>query len=251
LGSSAAALVAALGLRRARRGDDLGDPAVRDELFRAAFDAHRQAQGGGSGVDIAASVFGGTRIYRRVAVPAADREKPPSLRIPPVALPPGVVVDVWFSGTSARTASLRALVDTFAADAPREFALCMERLVSASHDAVSACERFDSDAFVEAVRSAEEGLRALGAGARAPIVTEPFAVLGAAARGADGAFVPSGAGGGDVGLWVGRAPPPAAFCARARSLGFSSLGLGEAKEGVRIYTPDDDGFPAHGRDAER
>src|SRR5215472_10009477 len=63
LGSSAAALVASLGARALARGEDLRSPIVRALIFRAARAAHARAQGGGSGVDVAASVHGGMLRY--------------------------------------------------------------------------------------------------------------------------------------------------------------------------------------------
>src|SRR6185312_7097860 len=57
VGSSAAALVAALGIRYAKAApesgnDPLHDHARRQALFAEARDVHRRAQGGGSGVDV-------------------------------------------------------------------------------------------------------------------------------------------------------------------------------------------------------
>ena len=70
LGGSAAAVVAALGYRFASRGEDLGRAPVRDAIFRDARRAHARVQGGGSGVDIAASVYGGVLRYSPRGGPA-------------------------------------------------------------------------------------------------------------------------------------------------------------------------------------
>jgi phosphomevalonate kinase len=51
LGSSAAVLVASLGVRAAKRGEDLASSEVRSAIFRIAREAHAVAQGGGSGVE--------------------------------------------------------------------------------------------------------------------------------------------------------------------------------------------------------
>jgi len=79
-GSSAATLVAALATRRAQSGADLQSPAVRQELFTEAHAVHAASQGGGSGVDIAASVYGGTLCYSLTSV--APVELPPAGRRP-------------------------------------------------------------------------------------------------------------------------------------------------------------------------
>jgi phosphomevalonate kinase len=52
IGSSAAILAASLAACSP-------EGASRDDLFEKALDAHRSAQGGGSGIDVAASIFGG------------------------------------------------------------------------------------------------------------------------------------------------------------------------------------------------
>ena len=70
LGSSAASLVASLGARALARGDDPRHAAVRSEIFRAARDAHQRQQGGGSGVDVAASVHGGVLRYTVLREPS-------------------------------------------------------------------------------------------------------------------------------------------------------------------------------------
>jgi phosphomevalonate kinase len=63
LGSSAAAVVAALGHVAAARGLDLGEAPVRRTIFDRARAAHGTVQSGGSGVDVAASVYGGVLSY--------------------------------------------------------------------------------------------------------------------------------------------------------------------------------------------
>ncbi|HEY2370743.1 MAG TPA: hypothetical protein VGH87_30320, partial [Polyangiaceae bacterium] len=79
LGSSAAALVAALGLRRAQAGEDLGAEKARRDIFERAREVHARVQGGGSGVDVAASTFGGVLHYTLSSVE-------------PVAFPKGITI---------------------------------------------------------------------------------------------------------------------------------------------------------------
>src|SRR5439155_4713526 len=63
LGSSAAVTVAATALALGAH-DDLGDDAWRARVRVLAQEAHRRAQGGGSGADIAACVYGGVIEFR-------------------------------------------------------------------------------------------------------------------------------------------------------------------------------------------
>jgi len=220
LGSSAAALVAALGLRRAQAGDDLGAEGVRREIFERTREVHARVQNGGSGVDVAASTFGGVLHYTLTSV---ER----------VALANGVSVTAFFSGTSARTSDLRGRVDALKARDPSEHAARMSRLREIAVAARDAIRAADPRGFVASVASTGDALAALGASADAPIVPRAFADLGARAKSEGGAFIPSGAGGGDVGVFVGPAPS-SAFTNAARAAGMKLLTLAVESRGVHV-----------------
>ena len=222
LGSSAAALVAALGLDRAKKGDDLDDASVRREIFERAREVHGLVQGGGSGVDVAASTYGGVLHYTIGSVE-------------PVKLPRGVSITAFFSGTSARTSVLRERVDALKARDPNEHGARMSLLRELAKGAYRAVRSGDAVTFVAAVASTGEGLTALGAAADAPIVPPAFVELGARAKAEDAAFIPSGAGGGDVGIFVGP-EPSAAFTAAARAAGMKLLTLAIERRGVHVST---------------
>ena len=223
LGASAAILVASLGARDAARGADLSAADVRASLFARARAAHAAAQGGGSGVDVAASVHGGVLEY--VPGMATPRE-----------LPSGTFVRVFACGTSARTSELRARVDAFAAASPAAYRPCIEALQLIAHDAAAAVSIGSRDAFVAAIRRAARALSLLGAGADAPIVPEGFDALEAIAVDEGAAFCVSGAGGGDVAIFVGSAPPSAAFVRRAIAQGLFEIDVKLDEKGVRAAT---------------
>jgi phosphomevalonate kinase len=73
----------------------------------------------------------------------------------------------------------------------------------------------------------------LGQAADAPIVLPAFAELASVAEGEAAAFLPSGAGGGDVAVWLGTAPPSAAFDRRAEALALQPLTISIDQGGVR------------------
>jgi phosphomevalonate kinase len=218
LGSSAAALVASLGVLALVRGSDLREPGVRRVIFERAREAHAKAQGGGSGVDVAASTFGGVLSYARGRLPQ------------PVALPEGTVLRAYFSGTSARTSELRALVDRMG---PEKHAKCMDSLKTAALGAVAAILKGDRALFVASAIATGFGLDALGRAADAPIVPPSFLELGLAATKEDAAFLPSGAGGGDVGVWIGGAGPSEEFERSAAERGMRRLEISIDPAGVR------------------
>jgi phosphomevalonate kinase len=220
LGSSSASLVASFAARAVARGDDLRESRVRASLFRAAREAHALAQGGGSGADVAAAVHGGVVRYTVCGREASVRS---------ARLPDGVVWAAFWSGTSARTSELVARVDALRARDAR--ALNELHLVAAR--AAASVDAGDARGFVLAARDYGRALDTLGRAADAPIVPPPFAELAALAEGERGAFLPSGAGGGDVAVWLSTAPPSGAFVSRAGALGMSLLDVRLDSDGVR------------------
>ena len=203
LGSSAAVVVAALATSL--------DPSDRRALFHAARAAHAKAQGGGSGIDVAASTYGGVLEYRQ-------HDAEPLAR----AWPEGLRLDVFFAGTSAKTSSLLARVAALAAADPARHAAVVQELCDAS---VHAARVFDhASDFVQAAQRFSRGLAALGAAARAPIVTPAFAELAALAESEGAAFFGAGAGGGDVAVRLG-VTPSTTFAAHAVRLGLLPLSV--------------------------
>lgn len=223
LGASAAILVASLAAIEAEAGADLSDPAVRERLFDVARAAHATAQGGGSGVDVAVSVHGGALQYvmgqpvKRVGV-----------------LPGALIVRVFACGTSARTSDLRAKVDRLAHADPSAHRGCMDDLVGIAIDAARAVESADAPSFVGALRRTARALARLGAAAGVGIVPAGFDALEALAAREDASFSVSGAGGGDVAVYVGPSEPSPDFVERAHALGLFSLDLSLDNKGVRI-----------------
>jgi phosphomevalonate kinase len=224
LGSSAASMVASQAARAVARGEDPTDPLVRATLFRGVREAHAHAQKGGSGVDVAAAVHGGALRY------ATDGK---DAQVRAVELPTALVLRAFWSGTSARTSDLRARVDALVARSP--LALAPLRMIAGV--AAAAVDSGDARGFVFAARDFGRALDALGRTADAPIVPPAFAQLASRAEHEGAAFLPSGAGGGDVAVWLGLAPPPEAFVSAAGALGMRPLPLSVDRGGVRLQSP--------------
>ena len=225
LGSSAAVLVASLATRAAREGALLDDAATRRRLFDEACAAHAMAQGGGSGVDVAASVHGGALRFQR---------GPGGARMDAVELPRGLVMSVSWSGKSARTSELRARVDALRARDAARYAACFAALTRAAIASSDAVATHDLAALLSAARVGAAALAALGSAADAPIVPPAFAELAAVAELHGAVFFPSGAGGGDVGVHLGAAPPSAPFLACADKLGMHPLAIAIDRGGVQL-----------------
>lgn len=219
LGSSAAIVVACLAALALERSPDLDDRALADAVLSPALDAHRRAQQGGSGIDVAASARGGVLIATRAE----------GLTLRATALPPGLVIETWTSGQPASTPALVGRVDALP---PAERKALLAPQADAAALAARAVDTGDAHAFVDALDRQHAALAALGAAAGAPIVTPAVAELRTLARREGATVLPSGAGGGDVALFVGRAPPSAALSARARALSHQALSLRLGARGV-------------------
>lgn len=236
LGSSAAILVAALAtqddvqlLEVPGDVDPYGD-AGRRQLFERALAAHRRAQGGGSGVDVAASTFGGTSAYRLTSPLRQDPNA--AAVIEPLALPREIRIEVWASPHATRTSEFLSKVYTWRERAPHAFAQSLERLGAAAEAAIEACRHDDARALIAALSSQCTELTLLGEGAGITIVEPALAELGAVAAHEGACVLPSGAGGGDVALLVSAAPPSRDLRARMLSSELSELNLGLAAPGV-------------------
>ncbi len=224
LGSSAAVVVASLGAVFAARGDNLEDPDVRNAIFSRARDAHMQVQGGGSGFDVAASTYGGVLRYSLMSgVPCILHAE----------LPEGLHLAAFFSGESARTSDLLAAVAEFRKRDVAEHQRCIIALGQASEFAVKQCEAGTAREFIAAARGFGEAMEALGEASDAAIVPLSFKRLAVAASEERATFLPSGAGGGDIGIYLGEAAPSEAFSTRASQLGMHPVSLGIDRFGVR------------------
>lgn len=220
LGSSAAILVASLA---ACSDEELTSGSLR-RLEQRAREAHQRAQGGGSGIDVAASVWGGTLLCQR----APDG----SLTIEAVELPPGLVIEVWSSDTESSTPAMLASVRRLGSERPELHRALFDALGAGAKQALEAVRAASADDFIAALAAQGQAMRELGDAAGEPIVTPSLKQLLPSASAEGGALLPSGAGGGDISLWVARRPSSDAFRELALSLRQSSLPLRLHARGV-------------------
>lgn len=189
VGSSAAAAAAAAAAVHHFHGLDLNDH--REAILESAMQGHAAVSPEGSGVDVAASVLGGTLRYVR---------DPMSAR--PVSWPVGASVRVVWTGSAASTRDLIARVH-FLRDT--HVSLYEERMAELAARAGSLATAFETGELGDVVAEIGgygEAMAALGEAAHAPIVEERLRRIAELARAHGGAAKPSGAGGGDVGLAV-------------------------------------------------
>jgi phosphomevalonate kinase len=222
LGSSAAILVASLAVRELERGT-VGDEELAARVLPKALEAHRRAQRGGSGIDVAASARGGTLIAR-----LSNDE----LVVVDVALPPGLRIEVWSAGHPASTPELLGQVKTLGHRDPTRYREILGELSAAADGAVAALQAADAPAFVRALDRQSLGLARLGEAAGAPIVTPEVAELASSARNEAAAVLPAGAGGGDVAIFAGCAPPSEELARLRKARGQTLLSLDLHARGV-------------------
>ena len=224
LGSSAAILVASLAALELAKEPALKDDELCARVYERAFLAHRAAQGGGSGVDVAASAHGGVLCARRSPSGALELSRQ--------TLPSTLEFEVWACPLSASTSAFLARIAEFAARAPAAHARCIDAQAEAARSALDAAERGHGADFVGAIARQVTTLSALGEAAGIGIVTPDLAELARLAATHEAAFLPAGAGGGDVAYWVGASAAPPEFAARARELGLSRVQLTLGARGV-------------------
>jgi phosphomevalonate kinase len=228
LGSSAAILVASLAAVDPRHF--ASDSELRDAVLGPALIAHRRAQGGGSGIDVAASTHGGTLIAARNAAGGLELE--------PVALPRELVVEAWASRVSASTPQLLGAVAQLRARAPAEHGALLAALKAAAERAAAAIRRGQTLDLIAELDRQRAGLVALGGAAGVPIVTAEVERLALAARPFAAAVLPSGAGGGDIVLWCSDRPSPREFQELAASLDHQLVPLTLHARGVHRCLPE-------------
>lgn len=217
LGSSAAILAASLGALELEREPELELEALRRRVFPVALRAHRRAQGGGSGVDVAASVFGNVIV----ATPSGE-----DLAVERVALPSGLRFWALASRSPATTSDMIRRVHALRASEPQHYAALMGAQRDASEGAADAVLSSDATGLLQALACQGAALAALGDAAGVPIVTPELRRLHAAAGEQGAAVLPAGAGGGDVSWWVSSgAGPPATHDLSVLGLGFGAEGL--------------------------
>ena len=175
-------------------------------------------------MDVAASCFGGTLVYRLGAAG-------PELR--PVTLPAQLILEVWVCPSSASTRDYIAAVKALELRAPSEHAALLGAQANASAQAAAALEAADPGAFIAALAAQQRALRALGSAAAIAIVTPELVELSPMAEAQGAVLLPAGAGGGDIALFAGLAPSSRALregleghAHRLLEVGLSVAGVG-------------------------
>ncbi len=222
LGGSAAVTAAILaGLAAIPGAEVLRDPLRRSQL---GIQAHRLAQRGGSGADVAASTIGGLVWVAGVGTATAPgtiseacETNAPSLKVEPLQLPPDTHLMAIATGRAARSGPRatrfreglhgRGPLGDAGAQALQAWTLAMSEAAASFRNA---CNKADSLVAQAAVARGGILFRRLPALSGLPVWSPELRRLQAAGRQEPRmAIKPSGAGGGDCAIALIRAPEPA------------------------------------------
>lgn len=222
LGSSAALTVAlchALSYYVATQHEQVSTPDL-DRLI----DIHAGLQGRrGSGLDVAASLYGGLIEYTRTAVPRAM----------PASLPGDVAYCFVWSGRDAATGRYLATLDEWRRDNEAAYRRIMDSLAGIAQAGSAAARGDDGTAFLDSVDEYAAGLQALGRASRTDILSAPHRRLRKLAGRFGVVYKPCGAGGGDIGAAMSRDPEALARFQEAAVTGsFQLLPLISERQGV-------------------
>lgn len=223
LGSSAAIVTASLAALELTCDPLLDAAALAARVFAPALAAHRRAQGGGSGIDVAASTWGGVLRFRR-----GDRadDLPTATS---TTLPPRLSLTVWSSRGAASTAEMLGKIAAFREAHPAECRSLFTRLSTAAE---SAADATSAPRYIAACREQLDRFVELGRRSGAPIVSPEMQAFDEAISHEGALILPSGAGGGDVVLLLSNGPPSDVGASAARRFGFEPLSLSLGAEGV-------------------
>lgn len=220
LGSSAAIVVASVAAWLLDQRPEIGDAELGRRAWPIAERAHREAQGGGSGIDVITCALGSTRLCWR------DSE---GLHAKEHMLPEGTCAEVYASGSAASTPEMISRVRSLSKSNPPEYREHIGRLIEASRAASNAR---DLAGLLQALRAQAVVLAALGDACGAPIVPHPIRELTTQAH-ADGVVVmPSGAGGGDIVVAVGSAQRCALWRKNMENSGLERMDIRIGARGV-------------------
>ena len=189
LGSSAAAAAAAAAAVFASHGHDHADWTTLQRLFACALEGHSAVAPQGSGVDVAASTFGGFLLFER------NDERVDTRRL---EVPDQLHIRLIWTGRAARTSELVKKVKELRRKDPSRYGACMAWLAELSARFASVFDAGNAPGVVAEAAAYCAAMKALGEAAGAPILEERLDRASELAARFSGSAKPCGAGGGDV-----------------------------------------------------
>jgi phosphomevalonate kinase len=170
-----------------------GCPVTMPQLFSNAMQIHHRAQGQmGSGIDIAASVYGGILDY---SIDLIEAEEPKHINV----FKDIHIVPVW-SGKPSSTRYFLSQLNSFRENNRISYQTIMGKLIYLAGSGCEAYKRQNQNNFLQIVHDYYKTLENLGKASGAGIISPDHAAIAKIVRTAGGVYKPSGAGGGDLGV---------------------------------------------------
>jgi phosphomevalonate kinase len=202
------------------------------DLFLFACDVHFKVQGNkGSGIDIAAGVFGGVHQYNIKSIAEGKKTQKIVSRSIPEDL---FILPVW-SGVSASTRNLLSQIEQYRGNSENDYQAMMSRLsVLAETGCMLYAEKKCSD-FLDIVADYYKVLHDFSRKSQIAIISEVHKQIAEIVFANGGVYKPSGAGGGDIGLAFSDS---ASIIDRLKKElarhNFQTLSLGISSQGVMV-----------------
>jgi phosphomevalonate kinase len=177
-------------------GMDLVDSININRMFRLALAAHRKAQGNlGSGIDIAASAFGGVLQYT-----VGINEQCEQLMPKTIALWNELPFLIIFTGSSESTRRMVSGVGELKNKTPEIYSTIMRKLEKTSKEGCLSYEQQDKEAFLKSIKDYYDFMDELGLKSGMPIISDVHQKIAKIVQQNKGVYKPSGAGSGDIGV---------------------------------------------------
>lgn len=167
------------------------------DIYRIACETHFNAQGNkGSGIDIAAGVFGGINVYNMNML--GDKQYSNEVSIESI-LSGLHILPIW-SGVSASTRRLLSQVGKFRAGHRKEYEEIMSRLSTLSSSGCMTFAENNLPDFLDIIADYYKVLMEFSMRSQIPIISDIHQKIARIVYGYGGIYKPSGAGGGDIGI---------------------------------------------------
>ena len=195
-GSSAALTVSLVRALFAFSGTRHFNEEIQNKIFRLSMAAHHHAQSNlGSGIDIAASAFGGVLEYKVALNIRAEQLAPKTVSTWDEMKP----LVVW-SGDSESTRKMVAGVSKLKKSKPDMYKKVIGKLIDTSQLGCQAYSERSKDKFLSAVKEYYHLMNELGEKSSMPIISNVHREIATIVETKGGVYKPSGAGSGDIGV---------------------------------------------------
>lgn len=195
-GSSASLTVALVKGIYKLAGKNPHEQANKEAIFLSALQAHKKAQQNmGSGIDVAASCFAGVLEYKV----GNDKTGKPFIPLQ-LKLWKELPILIIFTGKSESTQKMVYGVSQLKERKPDIYAELMAELARTAQEGIQAYKNQNIFAFMNAAKTYYTQMNLLGKSSSMPIISEVHQKIARWVHQKAGAYKPSGAGGGDIGI---------------------------------------------------